>query len=151
MVTSSAHLSRPQAVFSLPGSPRRPRPPAGAERADRSPQVGLIQNHRQNTSVEFKNGGEGARKLGRVVSTLVSRNPKILQPSCNILVSGWICSAADAARINELSVPALHVSPPLTWEQQESNESALFSFSRNKQTHKPAGTRVGGGFFFAQL
>lgn len=36
------------------------------------------------------------------------------------------------------SVTRLHVSQPLTWEQQELNESVFFEFSGNERTHEPA-------------
>lgn len=40
------------------------------------------------------------------------------------------------------SVTRLHVSQPLTWEQQELNESVFFEFSGNERTHEPAENRV---------
>lgn len=89
VVTSSAHLSPPQAIFSLPGAaaaaaaalcggPGLPREPRGAFRAHRRARsqtgsTAALRSCRQNTRVGLNSEGEGARVPRRVVSALVSR------------------------------------------------------------------------------
>lgn len=133
----------------------------GAERHVQSPQVGPIPDGKRSGAPELQTKHKGRveqRRRGSACAAACcvcsglqnlaeAEIQKFFDPAA--IFSSLAGSAAPQLRPGlissfhgRFSVTRLHVSQPLTWEQQELNESVFFEFSGNEQTHEPAENRV---------